>query len=131
MSVNWERVQLLVTALRSREFKQGTGQLRIVDEAGTRHCCLGVATEVALRSGLDLGEVQRDVEETGFNHWGHLGSLPESVTAWYGFERQDPYVIDPVEGIPYMAAALNDQYKRSFEEIATAFELTYLQDPES
>lgn len=131
MSVNKERIQLVVDALRSREFRQGKGQLRTVDGTDVRHCCLGVATVVALRHGLDPGEIQREVEGTGFPTWGHFGSLPESVAAWYGLKEQNPILIDPVDSRLHNAAALNDQWGRSFDEIATAFERTYLQDAEA
>lgn len=44
--------QKWVAALRSGKYKQGGGCLRQELEDGYRHCCLGVACEVAIEEGL-------------------------------------------------------------------------------
>lgn len=39
--------QRWIKTLRSGKFKQGTGRLRSGNQHGTRHCCLGVLTEIS------------------------------------------------------------------------------------
>jgi len=50
-----------VAALRSGNYKQGTGELRKVKDDGcTYHCCLGVLAEVAGIKIRGLGTVSKD-----------------------------------------------------------------------
>jgi hypothetical protein len=137
--VNKERVQLVVDALRSDEFQQGQGVLRNWNTH--QHCCLGVATEVALRSGFKAVENRDDY----FNHG--IESLHEDIAEWYGFKDhhgwvdQDPdlLVTHPHTGektlIP--ATEVNDWLPDeshpgfTFQDIATAFERTYIEEAQA
>lgn len=159
---NPERVQLLVDALRSNEFEQCQGTLRSLPGPGdfedgmalvsvqgsyivpdrVRHCCLGVATEVAISNGLQLPddlcacgdtECEQDPEECNDNY----GKRPESiwdlsddvlsqpVMDWYGFHDSDP-VVDLWTGDT--ATTVNDQDVDpwDFNKIADGFEAVYL-----
>jgi hypothetical protein len=136
--VNLERVQLLVDALRSGRFEQGTRQLLKGDE----HCCLGVACVAAQEHGLVL---QREVDDLdgkvtfGDPHnWLEDyddSQLPKIVMRWYGFESIDPELLgdgtdeDPIHvqvdgSLP--ASSWNDDYERDFNWIADAFERTFI-----
>lgn len=121
MTVNVERVTLWVEALESGEFTQARGGIRLpVSESdetdGFTYCCLGVATEVALRNGLDAA---RDI-------WGQ-GVLAEEVQAWYGFGDNDPWV-DTTELLTGVRASIaNDEREWSFARIAAGIRKMYLE----
>jgi hypothetical protein len=87
-----DRIRKWVDALRSGEYVQGTEYLSFRNDVDLRwkHCCLGVACEVA-----DL-EVETSIQEsiTGspreirlYNKNGY--DLPVSVIQWYGLYRGD------------------------------------------
>jgi hypothetical protein len=151
MTVNKERLQLGLDALRSGEFEQCTGALRQVLLGKAQYCCLGVLTEVAIRNGLviedycTLCEVPFDSD--GCDHaesedadgslissdvWElNTGTLSQPVRNWYGFEEEDPYIgynsEDPEEGYkdptPDVSATIaNDDQHWDFERIADGFE---------
>jgi hypothetical protein len=133
--VNRERVQLLVDALRSGRFQQGTGRLA---KAG-RYCCLGVACVVAQENGLALttqadedGDVNFGLGEVDSPNWiadSDYSHLPSSVQRWYGFDENDPTLNgDDDDGAATNASSWNDDYDRDFEWIADAFERTFLRD---
>jgi hypothetical protein len=147
MSVNKERVQLLVDALRSGEFQQVGGVLR---RAGGGHCCLGVATEVALRNDFLPPE-----DEAIGELWDHENgeTLHEVVRDWYGFDDDDPTIIvtadDGVDvyitateangvDVYISATEANDAtdssrggvHRYPFNEIAAGFHRMYLEDSE-
>lgn len=127
--VNRERIQLLVDALRSGEFRQTKGQLA----RNGSYCCLGVACVVAQRHGLNT---LRDwTDESGTVFFGtDLDEpahelLPDSVKNWYGFSFNDPEVDrddDERDGLT-TAVDFNDAGK-NFNWIADAFERTFLRD---
>jgi hypothetical protein len=119
VTVNKERVKLLVDALRSGEFQQAKGTLRTPDER--YHCCLGVATEVALRNGVVVDE-----KNQGFPWRQTAQIMCAEIYEWYGFESGNPNL----KGMTTSAAAShwNDDFDRSFLDIADGFERTYL-DP--
>jgi len=134
MSVNKERVQLLVGALRSDEFPQGQGYLQIAQG----YCCLGVATEVALRNGLNL-----DPREAwwidGPNSPDPRQFLHLQVQQWYGFIDDDPMLKlghqcggpEDCECRDEITAAEANDDGFTFSVIADAFERTYIHgDPE-
>lgn len=118
MIVNKDRVRLLVQALDSNEFQQGAGSLRLAQADGTvKHCCLGVATVVALRNGLQVGTDEA---------WGRNSILTPAVQAWYGFDAEHPTLVQP-DGNCDGAAALNDS-GHGFRYIAECFRLTFLDE---
>lgn len=102
-TVNKERVQLLVDALRSGDYQQ-TQSVLCTQAYGQRqqyHCCLGVATEVAMDNGLgnrivtrrvggvvDYGTLDAD-DPTNVIVWDR-SLLPEIVREWYGFDLNNP-----------------------------------------
>lgn len=155
MTVNRERVRMLVDALRSGTYEQINGHLRL----GNRFCCLGVACEVA-RLHADSRELNLVVGLASINDQGEpiyaYGDvtrwfddkidtvLPKSVQDWYGFDRKycgDPRLIvgpnddmkelDAAVGEAVAATSWNDDIHASFARIADAFERTFLAEPEA
>lgn len=136
MTIIKERVRLLVDALRSGEYRQGTGAL----QRGGKFCCLGVACEVALKNGLivlrDPGDdddgngVEYSCPTDGDIPDSSQGELPRGVVEWFGFDSVDPSLMIPFEHThnadEMLASELNDTYLFDFEQIAQCFEYTYL-----
>lgn len=106
------RMRLWTAALLSDEFAQGQGALRthvadMVDVSHYRYCCLGVATEVAIRNGCEI----EDFDAETIRSWGpednpddehpfwliNDGELCPSVAKWYGFNNGDPVVGERTE----------------------------------
>lgn len=149
--VNKERLTLGLEALRSGEYIQGRGALKMQDSAGRiKHCCLGVLTEVAIANGCEgvrlkstdsvvfqKLEVLEPEDGPEYEDWDDEedGTLVPSVAEWYGFERQqswqtygaDPYLIIKC-GAKRTATDINDDVDdvSDFHVIADAFERTFL-----
>lgn len=123
--VNRDRVQLLVDALESGEFEQGKGALRLKEHGKYYHCCLGVATEVALRNGLSD---QTNSGTVWINEVGEV--LCDEVRDWYGFNSRSPVLTGQRPSGPYSTSAhqWNDSYDANFHEIADMFRKKYLGD---
>lgn len=121
MQPNRERIQMWADALRSGEYKQGTGTLK--DEDG-RYCCLGVACEI---SGLGEWDTARRyvISDGSMDGDYDIAFMPQSVAEWYGFENGNVR-LDTVMGRPEFATTLNDAYRYNFKEIADAIERTFL-----
>lgn len=135
--VNKERIALWVEALRSGEYEQGFGELeRLGRGEKGQHCCLGVATRVAMAGGaLVEAIVSEDDPATRFMSvldagcsYPTVGHLPRAAAEWFGLPV--PSVTTDVE-VMYgdrmtKLTALNDGEKLSFDEIADLIEETYL-----
>lgn len=121
--INKERVALLVEALESGKYEQAGGRLARLDASGVmRHCCLGVACEVAMAAGVPL-EIRIDEEgSVKYDDW--VATLPRIVREWYGVAVSDPIVVDH-NGQRQAASKLNDE-GQPFPQIAAAFRRTYL-----
>lgn len=140
--INKGRVGLLVAALRSGEYEKGKQRLHLIDHdeaTGTeKHtwCCLGVASDVARRFGLEFSSDQSDLSWGGKCEvmGGTSVFMPESVMKWYGFEYDNPR-LTLEDGRVTLSAAVNDNgwpkeddtlAEADFAFIADAFERTYL-----
>lgn len=135
MSVNKERVQLLVDALRSGEYVQGRSMLRTLDDT---YCCLGVACDVArlngvsiewekTRSGCDCG----DCPESSWTFDGSGEALRRRVAEWYGFHIKDngmyaDPIIGKLDNTTVSMIQANDDFSWDFNMIADAVEATFL-----
>lgn len=132
--VNEERVKLWIQALRSGEYEQARGYMEVLpgaeDDNGevsdrVRHCCLGVATRVALANGWSLVPRWEDDELD----WGQT-AMDERVGAWYGFpfgEKSDPPLVRATETQgEIMCTTANDELDWNFEQIANALEALYI-----
>ncbi len=126
-----------VAALRSGEYRQGTGHLRNVttalENAPATHCCLGVLCDLYAKKGE--GEWNGAVFNFGtpdlsFNHEGS-GVLPRNLVEAVGLNSDNPNTSIhsvPSEwstGGPLSLAELNDGHygtKYSFSQIADLIE---------
>lgn len=126
---NKARIKLVVDALRSGKFRQGTGRLAVYDPVSkkVRYCCLGVACEVARANGLELKRTRRGTSVGAYYDYAESSSiLPPVVVEWLGLELRDPVLSYTDEGHEESATALNDELELNFRQIANAFERTYL-----
>lgn len=114
-----------VEALRSGEFKQGTGALYNPDTG--EHCVLGILCELAVQDGV----VQRhDHEHGGPSVYGNLGGddsdvvVPPEVIEWAGLDSCIPLVeyFDEEYGNTYEAVAEMNDRGLSFKYIAELIE---------
>lgn len=130
---NRENMQKWVDALRSGEFKQGKGHLRVNDT----YCCLGVACELALRDGVELPveihaaqcnhAVDLKEKHSGgmYEYDGGSSVLPKQVSDWLGIGVAHPLARDD-DGELRGVAELNDLHGMDFNRIADAIEAEYL-----
>jgi hypothetical protein len=107
--MNLEIKKKWISALRSGEYKQGKGQLRLEDE----YCCLGVLCDLAVKSGVDV-KVSKNFLYMTYD--GADLTLPEKVRKWAGLEDGDPWT----EG--HQLSAWNDDEGADFEKIAQLIE---------
>ena len=125
---NVENMELFVDALFSGEYEQGKGALRQLtsDTPGKyQYCCLGVATDVAIKAGIPE---QTTVDEDGNDYLDNMwenGYLPSQVQKWLGIDNDNP-ILDFRNGNMMRAGSANDDFGRSFPQIGDAFRRTYL-----
>jgi len=127
---NKENIGKWVQALESGEFKQCKSALTVVKDGEESHCCLGVATEIAMRNGVELHtevihgrKLYQWADEYGTH--GQTSILPVPVQEWLGVDDEDPKLSDHEYG---SASGLNDTHKWDFTQIAQAVRATYLDD---
>lgn len=139
MPVNKGRVRLLVAALQSGLYEKSVGRLHRLESENKKEgwCCLGVASDVAAKFGLDLHrEIEGDYGSGSRETFdGKHDYMPSSVREWYGFDSANPDLRTP-DGKLVSAATLNDSgyvpegeddYKEvSLKEIGKFFRDTYL-----
>ena len=145
MAVNKERVQKLVDALRSGEYKQGSGQLRQEEY----YCCLGVACDLFQAENPQSEWVQKGYGRGGFEFTAVIpeddspvsstssSQMPPVVAAWYGLPEGNPILIPTNAGadsFAQRAAHLNDgtgeegEGRLDFSEIADLFEAEFIKE---
>lgn len=116
-----------VAALRSGEYQQGQGWLKMKEANGgpVRHCCLGVLCELAVQDGVIEastplgGEVTIFTTEFIFDNKDK--TLPHSVMGWAGLNDVDPFVYLGPSASESSLAELNDS-GHDFNEIAYLIE---------
>lgn len=136
--VNKERIALWVEALRSGQYRQGLWELeRLGRGEGSEHCCLGVATRVAMAGGASVEAIVLEddpatrfvsILDAGCSH-PTVGHLPKAAAEWFGL----PVMSETSTNVEVMYGGkmkrltdLNDVEKLSFDEIADLIEETYL-----
>jgi len=127
LPVNREHLLLFTAALRSGEFEQGRGRLRVGKGDDATYCCLGVATIIAHRNGCPISD--EELEDILLKD----SNLPDAVMEFYGLDSPNPglkrLVPDPTCDRPMTSAiGANDDHGWTFDVIADAFERTYLSD---
>lgn len=131
--VNKENMRLVVAALRSGKYPQGTGMLKQVTSDGTvlGYCCMGVMCEVAMEHGVviptRLISVTGSVSEVSFD--GSTAFLRRNVLDWLGVGDNGELDRDLVIGMDgdekISASYANDVLKWDFERIAASMEEYY------
>jgi hypothetical protein len=143
-NVNRDHVALLVADLRTPGIVQGHGYLtQAITDPKTRKvvdhdCCLGRGCKVAIANGLEGVEAVRSGHANGVDyvytlvdnddlpHTLHEGAvLPPPVQDWFGFSTVSVRLKTPDDKW-YDAVVLNDECNWTFEQIAYAFEVTFL-----
>ena len=100
-----------INALRSGEYKQGTGALKNSNDA---FCCLGVLCDLHAKE-TDARWV--DVQEGWLaSYFGSDGELPDEVIEWAGLKLRDPVICD------HFISTYNDKEGYSFDQLADLIE---------
>lgn len=126
-------IQLFVDALRSGEYQQGNRVLGYTEGGVEKFCCLGVATEVAMKHGVKLQRILGNANDHSnifiYEEPGHEDAestetrgiyLHPLVQEFYGFSSYNPCMDEGCAG------ELNDNQNLDFAQIADAFERNFL-----
>jgi hypothetical protein len=111
-------------ALRSGEFTQGKGALRVMKDSirspsGESHCCLGVLCELYKRDHPD--DPKADWQGKGF--YGRTAYPAPIVLEWAGFIEADPKVNFQIRGVDMNGiGVLNDNIQDGFKTVADRIE---------
>jgi hypothetical protein len=101
-------------ALRSGEFKQGSGALRTTSD---EFCCLGVLCELAVQDGV-VESTPSHGRDYLYGKGMHTAYPPPEVLEWAGLDTADHAVAVRTKDNPYRTlASLNDS-GASFKEVA-------------
>lgn len=113
--------QRWITALRSGQYKQGSGSLKQEKRDTTYFCCLGVLTDLCVRDGLvawagdktDFSNVVRPIQ----------GLLDERVRTWAGLHLEKDEVVCVLQTKSWKKSLANmNDTGMSFMEIADYIE---------
>lgn len=127
--VDRSKMRLLTAALRSGDFRQAKGYLKTQDPSDDTqflHCCLGVACELAMASGVQV-QVSDFINEDGhktIKFDDRSDFLPVPVQQWFGCPHND-FLLRTPKGYVVKGAQANDNESLTFEEIATGLEEYY------
>lgn len=126
--MNPEIKERWVARLESGEYSQDTEYLA----TGDGYCCLGVLCEIAVEDGVVFKTVSESESEhagkTIYSYTSKLDAqdsaeavLPIAVMEWAGLEETNPGADVGIDGLEYWEylSELNDEYKKTFPEIAT------------
>ena len=123
MTINTERVQDLVNALRSGEYKQTTEALK----SGDCYCVLGVACEISGVGEFIQNPRRQYLEEYKAGGTRSTSQLPFVVACHYGFPDGDPYIETLPNGDQGASlSTLNDDRGYTFDMLADVIEHEYL-----
>ena len=112
MTINRENFATWTAALRSGEYKQAQGALKVKTDEGPLHCCLGVVCELAgLPSALRTPNgLMYTFYDSGL---AESSTLPPTAREWLGVTKSHGIVFSDEETLP----SLNDTGS-TFEELA-------------
>jgi hypothetical protein len=118
-------IRIWIDALRSGDYTQGHKRLTTIEPDGkTKHCCLGVACQEAIKHGVELNvvhDVLPDYEDAEYIRYnGEDAILPKAVEDWLGIDEANPVLVDNLT-----AAELNDSEGYTYAQIADEIERTY------
>ena len=109
--------KLWTDALRSDEYKQGDSYLH----QGDKFCCLGVACDVAIKSGLELDAGTGYDADDIVTYGGADAILPREVKEWLGLADEVGTLREEFGDDGFVISNLwhmNDRARSSFEGIA-------------
>lgn len=114
-------VKKWITALRSKKYKQTTGELKN-SESG--YCCLGVLCEVAIENGFKIKRNDPKKKPTGYTYRGQLfDSLPPTILQTFlGLNAELGNGDLDINTLADKLVEMNDNKKWSFRSIATYIE---------
>lgn len=89
-----ENMQVWLETLKTGQYDQAKGALDVVDPGSGKHsfCCLGVACDLAVRSGVSM-EVTVNTDEELVRYDKEGGLLPEKVRMWLGVPSTHPQIV--------------------------------------
>ncbi len=99
-----------VAALRSGKYKQGIEKLCSGNQNGTRYCCLGVLSQIAVNEGVCSRRAAFKGNST----------LNKVITDWAGLDTDDPDVF--FEEGECSLVSLNDSKRLDFKQIARSID---------
>ncbi len=130
-----DNAEMWVSALRSGEYEQALGSLRVESqELGTKFCCLGVACDLYSKSvgqGSWTEEGWFELRNShGFDTNGSDVFLPEDVMEWLGLSDIRGTFVTPVETNGGLLTGLKESHSltdmndndSTFEDIASLIE---------
>ena len=107
-----------VAALRSGEYKQHRGGL--ANRKRTKHCCLGVLCETAIKEGVEMLVEVRSEMPNDMYFEDATGALPYSVQKWAGMKSSHGLLNDSLA-----LTSINDELRKDFGFIADTIELRW------
>lgn len=129
MAMNPEIKQLWLDALRSGDYKQGTGQLRDYND---NYCCLGVLCDVVRKKRKIKGFTGAYFQYRENEHYGFppkkllesIGILEDNIASdgMYGNHSEEATIIITYKGKRASLSELNDDFELSFKKIANIIE---------
>lgn len=135
--VNADAIRKWVIALRTGNFKQGKGALCTLQigaggEKVPEHCCLGVASEVAVTLGIIPEPTEYKTSSGTYRRLygaAHvMNYLPVEVAEWLGLPINPELHTDHTT--EWMTAAMHNDHGVTFDSIANMIEKMYLSPPE-
>ena len=118
MTMNIDIKAQWLTALRSGDYRQGTGVLRTADD---QYCCLGVLCDLAEKAGVVAVHlpIGNHAYFYGDDEGGTDTVLPQVVEDWAGLDGENPWVKH--DGKSDAIAELNDK-GATFSQLADLIE---------
>lgn len=126
--MNKENISKWVEALRSGEYKQTREVLHRAGEGlkATGFCCLGVACDISGLGNWEGGGGDGIYEYVIAGGASSYEALPREVREWLGVTGENPTVLVNKES--HSLAELNDDYGKSFKQIANIIERNFLKN---
>lgn len=90
-----DKAEMLITALKSGEYKKGSGKLCRIDQNGNKaFCCLGVLSELAIKNKISVIQITEPAFLSTDNHVKYDESpygLSKNTAKWAGIDMDDEY----------------------------------------
>jgi hypothetical protein len=114
-----------VSALRSGDYKKGTGFLRIKGPKQDKYCCLGILCDLAVKAGVidppRLEDRNPDDVDDYYVYGEDFIFVPKVVVEWAGLGDRNPTYVT-TNGNKHFLTSDNDDNGFSFSKIADRIE---------